>query len=382
MKKIILFASLLLCLLFLSPAFAQIPHLINYQGKLTDTGGNPVADGNHSVTFRIYDADAGGTLLWEETQSTLIQKGIFSCLLGGVTNLDLPFDEPYWLAVKVGNDEEMTPRQQITSAGYAIRAEKVENVTVPFFRSGLEVEFADSKHIKVAPGALDIAGRMSNVTAYSAPIGIDAGFNYINGNTAPFNSWSYVYVRRNNGSLVYKLSANPPNKADHKGNEAGRKRYYTQDGAVYYRCVGWFYKNSSGNVKEVGNVREGDVPNIVKVVGTSEISCPSNSYTDMDDMLIHFVSSGRPVRITGCMPISHVNGGSYIAINIDGMHKINQYQAGHSQAYYDFGQETVMWLEVLPAGSHVIKLQWKSNASTCKQHGTTIGARIMTVEEL
>ena len=119
--------SLFFCIvvsLFLSTVYAQIPHLINYQGKLTDTDGNPVADGAHSIIFRIYDAENGGNLLWEETQSILVQKGVFSCLLGGATNLEIPFDKPYWLAIKVGSDEEMTPRQQITSSGYAIRAER------------------------------------------------------------------------------------------------------------------------------------------------------------------------------------------------------------------------------------------------------------------
>jgi len=142
LAKVFFFTSLLLYFLLLSSSYAQIPHLINYQGKLTDTNGNPVADGNHSVTFRIYDADAGGNLLWEETQSILIQKGLFSCLLGGVTNLDLAFDKPYWLAIKVGSDAEMTPRQQITSSGYAIRAERAEDVdSVP---SGLIVMWSGS----------------------------------------------------------------------------------------------------------------------------------------------------------------------------------------------------------------------------------------------
>ena len=118
--SIFFFASLLLCFLLLFPAYAQIPHLINYQGKLTDTQGKPVPDGTHSITFRIYDADSAGNLLWQETQNLLITKGIFSCMLGGVTNLDLPFDKPYWLAIKVGSESEMTPRQQIASVGYTI----------------------------------------------------------------------------------------------------------------------------------------------------------------------------------------------------------------------------------------------------------------------
>jgi hypothetical protein len=105
-------------------AYAEIPHLINYQGRLTDKEGKPVTDGTYQIIFRIFDAATAGNLLWEETHSSvLIQKGIFSILLGSVTNLNLAFDKPYYLEIKVGN-EVMNPRQQIASAAYAIRAEK------------------------------------------------------------------------------------------------------------------------------------------------------------------------------------------------------------------------------------------------------------------
>jgi hypothetical protein len=107
-------------------AYAEIPHLINYQGRLTDKEGKPVTDGTYQVIFRIFDAATAGNLLWEETHaSVLIQKGIFSILLGSVTNLNLAFDKPYYLEIETG-DEVMSPRQQITSAGYAIRSERAE----------------------------------------------------------------------------------------------------------------------------------------------------------------------------------------------------------------------------------------------------------------
>jgi len=110
----------------LANAYAAIPHLINYQGRLTDTSGAPL-NGTYALTFRIYDAATAGNLLWEETHSgVVIQKGIFGILLGSVTNLNLPFDKAYFLEIKVGN-EVMSPRQQLTSAGYAIRAEKGED---------------------------------------------------------------------------------------------------------------------------------------------------------------------------------------------------------------------------------------------------------------
>ena len=109
---------------------ASVPHLINYQGKLTDTGGQPL-EGSYDLTFRIYDSENAGNLLWEETQAgVLIQKGIFNILLGAVTNLNLAFNIPYFLEIKVGT-EVMSPRQRITSAGYAIRAETAENGVPP-----------------------------------------------------------------------------------------------------------------------------------------------------------------------------------------------------------------------------------------------------------
>ena len=109
-----------------SAAYAEVPHLINYQGRLTDTGGVPL-NGSYNLTFRIYDAETAGNLLWEETQTgVVINKGIFAVLLGSVTNLNIAFDKPYFLEIKVGN-EVMSPRQRITSAGYAVRAETAQD---------------------------------------------------------------------------------------------------------------------------------------------------------------------------------------------------------------------------------------------------------------
>jgi len=113
----------LVCTLSFAPyVLAEVPHLINYQGRLTDTGGVPL-NGSYNLTFRIYDAETAGNLLWEETQTGIvINKGIFAVLLGSVANLNLAFDKPYFLEIKVGN-EVMSPRQRMASGAYALRAE-------------------------------------------------------------------------------------------------------------------------------------------------------------------------------------------------------------------------------------------------------------------
>jgi len=107
---------------------AAVPHRINYQGRLTDTSGAPL-NGTYKLTFRIYDDENAGNLLWEEIYSAAsIQKGIFSVMLGSVTNLDLAFNKPYFLAIQVGDDEPMKPRQRITSSGYAYMSENTLSV--------------------------------------------------------------------------------------------------------------------------------------------------------------------------------------------------------------------------------------------------------------
>jgi len=42
---------------------ADIPMMINYQGRVTDSAGDPVTDGNYNMWFRIYDAPKGGDML-------------------------------------------------------------------------------------------------------------------------------------------------------------------------------------------------------------------------------------------------------------------------------------------------------------------------------
>ena len=123
MKARPLFAVVLLGLFLTVTAWGQSP-MISYQGKLTDAHGDPL-NATVSIRFFIYSQQTGGSSLWSETQSSVtVQNGIFNVLLGSIT--DFPsnlFDgSDRWLGLKVGGDAEMSPRQQIVSVGYALRA--------------------------------------------------------------------------------------------------------------------------------------------------------------------------------------------------------------------------------------------------------------------
>jgi hypothetical protein len=116
--------SLMLFMLALV-AFGQqpVPTMMNYQGRLCDTAtAEPVPDANYSVTFRIYNDETSGTLLWSETQSVSTKKGVFGVLLGGTNPISLSFDEAYWFSVQISGEPE-SARNPIVSVGYAFRSE-------------------------------------------------------------------------------------------------------------------------------------------------------------------------------------------------------------------------------------------------------------------
>jgi len=115
---------LMILVILVHSLHADIPQVMNYQGKITDTEGVPVADGEHTMRFRIYNALTGGDLQWNSTNQTVnLSGGIFSIMLGEIPQpaLDLEFDEDYWIEVTFDGVIQ-TPRLRLGSAGYAYMA--------------------------------------------------------------------------------------------------------------------------------------------------------------------------------------------------------------------------------------------------------------------
>ena len=170
MKKTALFTALL-CLAQ-SPLHAAVPSLINYQGKVFDSTGLPLGSTgtvatplaspiNRKIIFRIYGTSSGGNPLWTEEQTATIALGEFSVVLGnggpatglaaggGTATLqteqsnrgDLSAvfangaDRFLEIAVDNGDgsinisDVPISPRQQITSTGYAFHAKIADEIS-------------------------------------------------------------------------------------------------------------------------------------------------------------------------------------------------------------------------------------------------------------
>ncbi len=88
---------------------AIIGDAITYQGRLTDENGKEL-NGNFTMRFQIYNAAAGGTLLWDSGNTSIpVINGVFEANLE--TTTDIFNGEELWLAQTIGG-ELLSPRQE------------------------------------------------------------------------------------------------------------------------------------------------------------------------------------------------------------------------------------------------------------------------------
>lgn len=126
MDRVWMWAVLMACTA--GAAFAEVPQLISYQGRLAGTAGAPV-NGPRQMTFSFYTSETDGIPLYGETQSITVTNGIFNVLIGSVAPIpqDLFDNASLYLGVAVDSDPEMVPRQSIVSAAFARKAAKAES---------------------------------------------------------------------------------------------------------------------------------------------------------------------------------------------------------------------------------------------------------------
>jgi len=140
---------LVLILILLSSFAFGIPDSLTLQGKLTSTNGAPL-EGSYNVVFRIYDipgfsffnvsnrtGDSNTVMvnytyinytnvLYKDNRSVITDaNGIYNVVLA---NISLNFSEQYFLGIMVENDNESTPRINLTSSPYSFRANISESL--------------------------------------------------------------------------------------------------------------------------------------------------------------------------------------------------------------------------------------------------------------
>ena len=107
-------------------AFAEVPQVINYQGRLTDSDGFIVADDDYEMVFSIYESPSDVDFLWSSgPQVVTVLEGLFNYQLGSAVPLpdDLFFNDSLrYLGIRIGDDPEIIPRSKLTSVAYSYHA--------------------------------------------------------------------------------------------------------------------------------------------------------------------------------------------------------------------------------------------------------------------
>ena len=146
--------AIIVCTLFSLTVHAEtnVPHLINYQGKLTDSNGNSMITKDYSLSFSIYSGANALTPVWGPQifdgindvghgAKVPVVRGYFNVILGpvDVNNISInqafeSFSETY---VEISFFEDnafvpVVPRQRILSTPYAMVAENANHAKVAY----------------------------------------------------------------------------------------------------------------------------------------------------------------------------------------------------------------------------------------------------------
>ena len=165
MLALLAISTLLVGGLFISRPVSAAPGInqqINFQGRLLNSSGAPVADGFYNVQFRIYQDGAGtaannpgGTLLWTESHlntagnGITIRNGYMSAQLGSITAFGSSVDwnqDTIWLSINIGNtnltctpftncapDGEMLPMKRLSSTPFSLNSGRLGGKTAAEF---------------------------------------------------------------------------------------------------------------------------------------------------------------------------------------------------------------------------------------------------------
>jgi hypothetical protein len=136
------------------PLTAQVPSLINYQGRLTDSSGSPVS-GERMMEVRVYDAPEGGNLTYSDyIGSVMVTDGIYSFRFGSNgAGIAAALTGQDYLALSVNGIEETT-RTRLLAVPYAIKSADAQATIAVLASTGLITPNFSPEMISVMGGSM------------------------------------------------------------------------------------------------------------------------------------------------------------------------------------------------------------------------------------
>jgi hypothetical protein len=202
-----------MALLVVPSAWADVPTNMNVQGRLADSTGAPQSPGAYGFTFRLFDAELGGTQIWPSNGSSgeaqiivLGTDGLWTAALGTDSALgEAVFqDTTRWLEVTVDNFSdpiETLPRTKLNTSPYTFRAATVQTV--------------DGAAGGTLTGGLEVLGGSIRNLSLNANNGADEGNLVINNSAGPSlgpwntgnGAWGGTFNTNSNAGFNVALAA-------------------------------------------------------------------------------------------------------------------------------------------------------------------------------
>ncbi len=155
----------LLCVLLLctaGPVTAQeVPEYINYQGLLKGPDGRPLATGNYTLEFNVYDQANAGVKVWGpflfdgntggDGHGLIVPvvNGSFNVIIGpkdtsGVSIRNAFSGPNRFIEIRVNGGSPILPRQQFLSTAYALQSQRAQVADVAAVAQGLVQQLAEA----------------------------------------------------------------------------------------------------------------------------------------------------------------------------------------------------------------------------------------------
>jgi hypothetical protein len=258
---------LFLCLLGMSasPARADVPNLMTVQGRLTDVSDVILPDGTYSIRFRVYDDEFAGNVIWESTTPVPVNGGLFTVSLAIP---DTVFNSPNrWLGIKVDLNPEGTPRQRLTSVGYAHRSGQWSSLGDNIHRAIGNIGVGTSTplrrfHVYDGPGNPTVArfeGTSSSTTVveFSNTSSGTVWEQGVTGNVSSLTPGSMYFYRQGSSVLPFMINQNDQVGM---GTNTPFRRLHVYDGSgTQHRVARFETNNTTASVVELGNTNNNHV---------------------------------------------------------------------------------------------------------------------------
>lgn len=316
-----LFGFIILLLMQAGLATADVPKLMNYQGKATDASGNPVPDGSHSFYFMLYTSPSGATLLWIDDITLQTTDGLFSYMLGSdpaAPLADSIFNkyDSLFLGVMV-DGEMMTPLTPLCTAPYAMRVNSINSAKGGLIQGNLELvdSLTGTKFVKLKQGTNSSGLLQIQKSPTEGGVTIDG-----NAGTSP-----WVYMNGADVSLAMDLGAIGNNVVLFPGNAISALEQCNEPGVgSYINETG--YDATSGLTYLGSRAMFSPSAGYVLVIASAQVSISHTlSFTDgfyfgvTDDCGMLYQSSKIYVGI----PSSYPTGSLSLPITVHGLFPVD-----------------------------------------------------------